>query len=189
MPASPTVGFANMLPPLYAGWMKALLEGPVLDETQATCAACAMASHPGAWADERELAFKPNAKCCTYHPALPNFSVGMALADASAEAARGRAALERQIALRKGATPLALGPTKKAHEDFEREKVERFGRDRELLCPYYEDEGGGLCNIWRYRNSTCATYFCKFVRGAVGRIFWRDTLRPLLAAIERVLGQ
>src|SRR5207253_3996635 len=57
-----------------------------------------------------------------------------------------------------------------------------FGRAQALLCPYYDNEGG-LCGIWRNRQSTCATWFCKHVRGAVGQRFW-NALHALLAAVE-----
>ena len=68
------------LPSLYAGWMDALLEGPIPAETNATCHDCAM-SPPAEEAPGSTFLFKPASKCCTYWPALPNFLVGRILAD------------------------------------------------------------------------------------------------------------
>src|SRR5262249_14013973 len=60
-----------------------------------------------------------------------------------------------------------------------------FGHSRVLRCPYYLEEGG-RCGLWRHRASVCATYFCKHVRGTVGRNFWM-ALHQLLSAVERDL--
>ena len=48
-----------------------------------------------------------------------------------------------------------------------------------MRCPHYLEEGGGRCGVWRHRESTCATWFCKYGRGSTGRNFWQrlhDTL-------------
>jgi hypothetical protein len=58
-----------------------------------------------------------------------------------------------------------------------------FGRTLTMRCPHYLEEGG-LCGVWRARESTCATWFCKHERGAVGKRFWRE-LHRLLAVVER----
>jgi hypothetical protein len=54
-------------------------------------------------------------------------------------------------------------------------------------CPHYLEESGG-CGVWRYRESTCATYFCKFERGNVGKEFW-DALHWLLLSAEMALAR
>src|SRR5690606_27951837 len=77
--------------------------------------------------------------------------------------------------------------------DDERERyrellaAERFGRDPDLHCPYYLQEAGGLCGVWRHRNGICATWYCKHDRGARGQRFWQ-ALEVLLTVIERELG-
>ena len=65
----------STLPPLYAGWIDDLLDGPLPHESEATCEDCAM------WPSARTsasatLAFNRETKCCTYVPALANFLVG-----------------------------------------------------------------------------------------------------------------
>jgi hypothetical protein len=63
-----------------------------------------------------------------------------------------------------------------------------FGRSHTLRCPHYLEDGG-RCGIWRHRESTCATWFCKHDRGAVGFAFWRDSLHQLLKLVERELAR
>jgi hypothetical protein len=43
--------------------------------------------------------------------------------------------------------------------------------------------------VWRNRESTCFTWFCKHVRGSLGWAFWREGLHRLLSVIERNLAQ
>jgi hypothetical protein len=61
-----------------------------------------------------------------------------------------------------------------------------FGRAQSLRCPHYIEDGG-RCGVWRARESTCATWFCKYERGAVGLEFW-DRLHRLLALAESSLS-
>jgi hypothetical protein len=56
-----------------------------------------------------------------------------------------------------------------------------------MRCPHYLHEEGGLCGVWRHRESTCSTWFCKHVRGAVGQTFWRH-LHQLLRTAEQTLA-
>jgi Fe-S-cluster containining protein len=55
-----------------------------------------------------------------------------------------------------------------------------------LRCPYYEVEGG-LCTIWRYRESVCSTFFCKYMGAADGQSFWRALL-DYLRVVEQMLS-
>jgi hypothetical protein len=55
-----------------------------------------------------------------------------------------------------------------------------------MRCPHYIEEGG-RCGVWRARESTCATWFCKYERGAVGLEFW-ERLHRLLALAEYSLS-
>jgi hypothetical protein len=175
------------LPPLYARWVEHLLGTTIPAEPKATCSDCAMCDGR---ADDlpSEMRFRPDAKCCTYHPQLANFQVGLILDDASPEAAPGRAAIARQVRDRLGATPFGISPSPSFADEYERAKPEgRFGRDTSLNCPYFIAADGGSCTIWRHRNSVCSTYFCKPVRGAAGSAFWRTVLR-LLQTVETELS-
>ncbi len=177
---------AAVLPPLYAGWIGTLLEGTIPPETRATCEDCAMCAPAGAPADLRAIYFSPRVKCCTYQPRLPNYLVGRALDDGDFAFAAGRATLESRIDRGVGVTPLGIDLSPPFQILYEHAH-EAFGHAEALRCPHYLEEGGGRCGIWRHRNSVCATWFCKYERGAVGQIFWHRLL-DLLLAVETSLA-
>jgi len=178
---SPATG-ASVLPPLYARWIDDLLGVPIEPETHATCSRCAMAPPKGTPPDPEAAFFNPRVKCCTFVPLLPNFLVGRILRDRTRANARGRASIEARIAAGIRVTPLGLG-----RADAQETPDAGFGQDEAFLCPHFVREGGGTCSIWRHRESVCATFFCKMVRGAVGANFWR-ALRQLLQATEQTLA-
>jgi Fe-S-cluster containining protein len=145
-----------------------------------------MARPPSETATAHAARFRPDAKCCTYMPTLWSFLAGGVLSDNSPEGAQGRATVERRIDRGLAVTPLGLRMTS-TYEVLYRSKLDTFGRNAAFRCPHYIDERGGLCGVWRHRNSTCATYFCKLERGAVGKEFW-TRLRQLLATVEEGLA-
>jgi hypothetical protein len=55
-----------------------------------------------------------------------------------------------------------------------------------LRCPYYIEDGG-RCGVWRHRESTCATWFCRHERGLLGFQYW-TAQRHLLRAVEQGLA-
>lgn len=169
------------LPPRYAAWMNDLLGAPIPAEVNATCGSCAMVVPAGA----EQPGFSAATKCCTFLPDLWNFLVGGVLLDEDPDAARGRASVEERIARGVAVTPLGLfrPPPYQILYDNSREA---FGKNKSMLCPHYIDEQGGLCGVWRHRESTCTTWFCKFVRGAVGKEFWAQQHQVLRAAEEAV---
>ncbi len=173
------------LPPLYSRWLAQYLGGPIPVEREATCAQCAMLCPEGTPARQGRSYFRADVKCCGYVPNLPNFLVGQTLADADEGLTLGRSTLERRIAAGLAVTPLGVSSGAAYRLLYRRSAA--FGRSRRLRCPFYLDEGGGRCSIWRHRNSVCATFFCKFVRGAVGHRFW-EVLLQLLEAIEEGLA-
>lgn len=176
--------FAGPLPPLYARWMSTLLGAPIPEETTATCASCAMVTKPGS----SEPGYNPDTKCCTFHPELWNFLAGAALLDESANGARGRGGVQSRIAAREAVSPLGLGRVDAYYVAYVESPAPKFGTDAALLCPHYLSEGGGLCGIWRHRESTCATWFCKHDRGRVGQEFW-EQLRRVLHTSEEALAR
>lgn len=176
---------STVLPPLYAGWIDALLASTVPSETRATCDDCAMCAPEGALEDGT-MYFSPRTKCCTYLPRLPNYLVGRALEDRDFAFSVGRATLEKRVASGVEVTPLGVGQSR-AFETLYYAGSHGFGRAESMRCPHYLEEAGGRCGIWRHRNSVCATWFCKFERGAVGENFW-NRVRNLLLAVERALS-
>jgi len=177
---------SEVLPPLYAGWMAELLPGPIPRESRATCDNCAMVAPAGKPPDSREHYFSPAIKCCTYVPTLRNFLTGRILADCDPTAEPGRATVIQRIADGIGVTPLGLAKSPVFNVLYERANTSSFGRNRTLVCPHYISDTG-RCGIWRHRESTCTTWFCKHLRGDVGFHFWRRSLHQLLVAAEEEL--
>lgn len=179
----------EMLPPLYETWMAHVLPGPIPEETRATCQHCAMCPPTSSEALPTPAPefFHPQTKCCTYLPRLPNFLVGRILVDETPETAAGRASVDQRIQRRVAVTPLGLAADAHFTLVYRAGRDATFGKSVPLRCPHYLEEGG-LCGIWRHREATCVTWFCKHVRGAVGLQFWQ-TLKRLLATIEENLAQ
>lgn len=183
-PASPRgnhpglCGGVTTLPSPAATWVAAALGAPLPTERRAACDACPMC---GPEAELRELvSFDPETRCCTWQPPLHNFLAGGVLGEVSAGAER----VAERIAERRGAVPAGLlqPPALRANA-HKHESV--FGRDRSLLCAYFDD---GRCTVWAHRESTCATWFCKHERGAAGKRFWRS-VHALLGEIETALSR
>ena len=171
---------AAALPPLYAAWVNDILGAPIPAETNATCESCAMIVPEDASGDP---GYNPATKCCTFLPELWNFLVGGVLLDEHADAARGRTTVEARIDGGVTVTPLGLGRSAAYQLVYDASPLS-FGHSRTMRCPHYLDEEGGLCGVWRHRESTCATWFCKYVRGAVGNEFWMQ-LHQLLRTAEQ----
>jgi hypothetical protein len=177
-------GADAVLPPLFARWMGVLLPGPIPVEKNATCDRCAMVAPAGETAGDEEMFFSPSTKCCTYLPELSNFLVGRILSDEDDDAAEGRATVEARIAKGVGVTPLALHRTP-FYSMLYRSSPGSFGHARAMRCPHYLEDGG-RCGVWRHRESTCATWYCKYERGFRGRKFWQR-LHDTLAVAEDAL--
>jgi hypothetical protein len=173
------------LPPVFAEWMAALLPGPIPEERAATCDRCAMLRPDGPATATTSSYFGATTKCCTYLPELANFLVGRVLADTSAEGAFGRTTVEARIDRRIGVSPLGLRKTP-VFSLLYRTSPASFGHAPSMRCPHYIAEGG-RCGVWRHRESTCATWFCKYVRGGTGQVFWQR-LHDVLAAGEEVVS-
>src|SRR5215469_6021872 len=179
---------SSPLPPLYTAWMDQILAGPIPGETNATCEQCAMCPQPGNSTPGSPLFFNPRTKCCTYMPRLPNFLAGRLLADddPDPDATKGRATIETRIEKGIAVTPLGLYPDP-VHSLLYQRSPDAFGQSLTLRCPHYIEESGH-CGVWKHRESTCATWFCKHVRGAVGMRFWH-AVQHLLGAVEESLAQ
>ncbi|MFO0615865.1 MAG: hypothetical protein U0414_24940 [Polyangiaceae bacterium] len=175
----------SLLPDVYATILPELFDRPTPSETKATCANCAMCASGGASA-EGATYFRPDAKCCTYHPVLPNYLVGAILADPREEMAEGQRRIRAKIEARMAVSPHWIAAPRKTSVLLRASREHAFGRSLALLCPYFEREGG-RCTIWRHRESVCSTFFCKYVDGAAGQRFWRAA-KDLVAVIERQLA-
>lgn len=164
---------AEALPTLQARWASALLDAPLPAEIEASCDACAMLEGEG-------LRFSPQTRCCTFIPSLSNFLVGGGLREGGA----GRASLRGRIARGEGVSPLGL--VTDPEELARRVNPARFGQDPSAVCPHYEP-AEGRCGVWRWREATCATWFCKHTRGARSKGYW-NRLQQLLTRVERAVA-
>lgn len=180
------------LPAAHRRLLPAVFDRPEIPERRATCHDCAMCAKgdatAAAGANATEISFQPNLKCCTYQPTLPNFLVGAVLSDAAPEIAEGKRRVQERIRSRMGVTPQWLSPSRKYRVLLDAARATSFGRSKVLLCPFFVDEGGGLCSIWRHREAVCSTFFCKHEAGAAGHAFW-TAQKQLLAQHEVALSR
>lgn len=171
------------LPATYARWLEALIGAPVPVETRATCHACAQCvpRMPAA------QAFRPDVRCCTYVPRLPNYAIGRLLNEADLPgAAEGVATLRQRMLDPEGIDPLGLEVSQADLNAYDRLLAnDAFGRDPDVSCPHLLKDG--RCGVWRHRNGVCATWFCRHDRGAVGDAFW-DATQKWLTALEHRVG-
>jgi hypothetical protein len=175
-----TGSIRDTLPPAHRRVLPTVFDRPAVHESLATCDDCAMCDRGGGKDDGRAVHFRRDLKCCTYHPALPNFLVGAILADPSPELAEGKRRVRARIEARIGVTPEWLAPPRKQRVLLEASRATSFGRSKALLCPYFDHDG--RCTIWRHREAVCSTFFCKHDAGAVGDAFWTATKRLLVHA-------
>lgn len=166
---------AATLPEIYARLLPPFFEREAPREEKATCSDCAMCAPKGAGPVAQATYFRPDTKCCTFTPILPCYLVGAILADERPDMQEGRARIRERIRARIGVRPQWLTPSRKAELLLRASRKHAFGRSLTLLCPYFEREKG-LCTIWRHRESSCSTFFCKHEAGADGQTFW-STLR------------
>jgi Fe-S-cluster containining protein len=179
------------LPIIYRDLLADPLAEHVVEETKATCASCAMleggcqgtAAPP---VDGRSRFFRPDTKCCTFHPRLPNYLLGGILTDEDPGATEGRRRLQARIASRVGVTPAWLHPPRTFSLLYDNSRG-AFGRAGSLRCPFYETAAGG-CTIWAHRDAVCSTYFCKYVAGEDGRRFW-TAVKELVSLVEIQLAR
>jgi Fe-S-cluster containining protein len=173
------------LPSIYAPLLPAAFDESAIHESRATCDNCQMCDQGTVPAELRASYFRPDTKCCTYHPALPNYLVGAVLADARTELDEGKKRLRAQIAKGVGVSPQRLGPSKKWTLLYKSAVQSSFGRSRLLRCPYLDEKE--RCSIWHHREAVCATFYCKFDGGAAGASFWK-TLKAYLNVTEEALS-
>ena len=180
-----TLDATDGLPAIQARWVRELLEAPIPPESLATCDSCAMLPEQGETPGAEH--FRPDTKCCTFTPDLANFLVGALLTDDDPALARGRETVRERLQAKVGVTPLGVDVAADRSLLYLRSGTLGFGRNRALRCPHYQEEQGN-CSIWRYRNGVCATWHCKYVRGAKGLQFW-DELKNLLIRTEQAVAE
>jgi hypothetical protein len=175
------------LPLLYRQLLPRLFEQPIAVETFATCSNCIMVCSEE---DQEQLTrrpYHPDTKCCTYQPDLPNYLVGGLLASTDPLLEDGRTRMRERIRQRAGVSPVGVHAPRLYNVLYQHGTKHGFGRSKTLLCPYYRS-ADGACTIWKFRDATCSTWFCKTVSGNAGRDFW-TAMKIYLKAAQNVLVQ
>lgn len=143
------------------------------EERRSTCMDCPKTCTDG---------FRPDYRCCTYHPRVPNFLLGFAVSD------KNSAPRVRKLRDEGWMLPEGFQATPHQWADFLADVAEdRFGKSENVLCPFME-KPSGFCKIYPFRNSVCSTFFCLHDHGDQGRKFW-ESLQTLVMQVELALGQ
>jgi hypothetical protein len=172
------VFYHRLLPPFF--------DEEIPAETFSRCASCPMtASSREEMEEEVSRPFAPDTKCCTYIPRLPNYFAGAVFSDD--EMKTGRELLRKRISGKRGIFPQGIYPDKKYRLLYEFGRNNGFGKSSLLKCPYFV-QGEYNCTLWKYRESICATWFCKYLAADAGRDFWYE-MRDLFKLIqEKLIG-
>lgn len=168
---------------IVPGFYRQILAAKVMDlgvsETKATCNDCLRSR------DKRfSYTYKPDLKCCTFHPYLPNYAVGALLQQ---PATPGILKLQDKIENREFALPIGVMAPFDYQFLFLTKEDEQFGNDQNLLCPYY-DQDKNQCSIWQYRGVVCTSFFCRSDYGQNGLKFWA-VLSDFLSYVEMALAE
>ena len=166
------------LPQIYQKLIPANILNLSIKETKATCADCLRSR------DLRfSYAYKPNLKCCTFQPFLPNYAVGGILV----EKLNGADRILEIIKKKDHSLPLGLFPDLDYQHKFLQKIKTDFGTKTDLLCRYY-DKAENQCSIWNYRGVVCTTYFCTSDYGKDGQNFWKK-MNDYLSFTEMALAE
>ncbi|MGZ3796845.1 MAG: hypothetical protein ACXVB1_10785 [Pseudobdellovibrionaceae bacterium] len=150
-------------------------------ETKATCDNCIMAKP----LQRGKIFYKPELKCCTFYPFLPNYIVGAILSQESLSSSSALAAIRRKIAQDEYSLPLGLVAPPNYQVPYNHRKQNEFGQKEEWLCPYFNQEQKN-CGIWRQRGAVCSSFYCKSSYGNKGLKFWEE-LSNYLTYVEMAL--
>lgn len=176
----------DYVPAFYHRNLPPFFDKQIPSEVFARCGTCPMtASGRKEMEEEISRPFAPDTKCCTFIPRLPNYFAGAVIIDP--ETPIGRELLRKRIRERRGIFPQGIYPDKKYSLLYEFGRKNGFGKSSLLKCPYYL-QGEFNCSLWKYRESICATWFCKYLGAEAGRSFWYE-MRDLFKLIqEKLIG-
>ena len=172
-----------ILPAIYQNFLSDKVLSLDSAETKATCDNCLRSR------DKRfAYTYKPDLKCCTFHPYLPNYAIGGLLSENSGyEGGVGRHKLIEKINKREFVFPIgALAPFDYQFLFLSKDE-EQFGNDENLLCPYF-DKNKNRCSIWQYRGVVCTSFYCRSDYGQDGLKFWA-VLSDYLSYVEMALAE
>jgi hypothetical protein len=119
----------HQLPAFYTQILPNEILGLEINETKATCDKCIMAPK-----------YKPDLKCCTFQPFLPNYLVGAILKSNLL----GKTVIQKMIARKKDCLPIGIVAPLDYQLKFNKHR-KQFGKHEDLLCPYFDKK---LKNLW-----------------------------------------
>lgn len=126
--------------------------------------------------------YRKDYRCCTYHPRIPNFLLGLAWDEGSARKEIQKVMDEGML------TPEGMNGTPQQWLDYLADvEYDRFGKSEKVLCPML-DRSNGLCRVHAFRNSVCSTFFCLKDHGDIGDNFWVKA-QTLGTQVESALSQ
>jgi hypothetical protein len=164
--------FGYQLSDVYQKFFPKELWQAQLQETKATCDQCN-------WPE-----YRPDLKCCTYEPFLPNYLVGALLSSTQTHPS-ARQALLHKIEINSYALPIGMVASPRFQIRFNRRKANEFGQREDWLCPYFVKENQN-CGVWKYRGAVCTTYYCQSSFGVMGTEFWKQ-MSDYLTYVEMAL--
>jgi hypothetical protein len=166
----------DSLPAFYEPFLPRVFQTLIPPEPFSDCLNCPMiADSRDEMDDNLSKPFAPDTKCCTFNPRIPNYMAGAILSDTDPAMEEGRRKIRARIGSGEGIFPNGVYPDRRYHQLYLERSRGGFGRERELLCPYFQ-EGRYNCSVWKYRESICALWFCKHLAGSVGREFWNSVI-------------
>jgi hypothetical protein len=174
------------IPAFYHRFLPPFFEKEIPAEIFARCGNCPMTASDRQEM-EREISrpFSPETKCCTFVPRLPNYFAGGVFSDNDTKT--GGDLLRIRICEKRGIFPQGIYPDKKYRLLYEYGRKNGFGKSSLLKCPYYM-EGEFNCSLWKYRESICSTWFCKYLGGENGRLFWYE-MRDFFKLIQEKMAE
>ena len=171
---------SEIVPSFYAKILPDSINTIDVTEQKATCHNCLRSR------DKRfAYLYKPNLKCCTFHPFLTNYSIGGVLTEFKESV--GSLKIKNKIKNNEFALPIGITAPYDYQFKFLNKEESDFGNREDLLCPYYDKIAQG-CSIWKYRGCVCTTFFCRSDYGQSGLKFW-SVLSDYLSYVEMGLAE
>lgn len=164
------------VPEIYHSFLPEVFQWEIPEESLCDCFNCTLIANSHEEINEDlSKPFSPDSKCCTFFPRLPNFLIGAILADVDPELAEGKRRIEQLINSHEDIKPEGITPTKAYDHLYDQNTAIDFGSNQDLICPFFVP-GKYNCSIWKYREATCAFWFCKHLAGEQGRTMWNNVI-------------
>ena len=178
----------DSVPSFYHSFLPEVFQREIPPEPFTDCLNCPMTARTREdLSHDMSKPFAPDTKCCTFNPRLPNYIVGAILSDNDPAMEEGKQRIIERIRLKEGIFPNGVFPTSKYNRLYLEKSSTEFGRNRQLLCPYFIEDRLN-CTVWKYREAICALWFCKYLAGRRGAEFWNSVIDYMKFLQESLLN-